>query len=308
MKLRLTKLEIKIMQMLMSGSYETIKQLSEETEKSNSRVSSVLKDLENKGFVDSEKKGFSKKVYLASNKHVAILKNLFSLHPALDFSTCLSDSALEILSSLAYGGSDISYIVKYSGFSERTVYRVLGTLKERGIVISEEGVYRINPRFDKLSEFVMEFQSYLNVRRVSHSSTLIWQRGKEFLVETREKRDEDKFFLTAYRRLSDFGIQLISGGYWHYFHSPFIKDLKPEDVCLHTIVMDPSSTRNLLYVLLTIYRIKIDWSYLKDESTKYGLYDTVVSLEEYLSTEGKTKKEYFPTWDEFIAKVREYDV
>ncbi len=309
MKVRLNALQIEIMQCLMKREYGTLKQISLELDKSQSRISSVVSDLENKGLVDLEKKGLSKKISVANSKHASILKKLFAMHP-VDFENCLSGSALEVLQPITEDELSRSEVSKRCGYSERTVSRVFDRMRERGMIVEESGLYSINPRYAALSEFISEFQSYLNVKRsrsFSPTSTMIWERGKEFMVETRETNEED-YFLTGYDRLADFGVPLITTGSRYYFYTEMKDELVLEDVCLHTLIPDISSTRNLLYVLLAIGKNRVNWSYLKIESVKYGLEDTAAALKEYMDSRGKKKAKYFPPWEEYKTKAREYEI
>ncbi len=310
MKVRLNELQIEILQCLMKREYGTLKQISLELDKSQSRISSVVGDLENKGLVDLEKRGLSKKISVTNSKHASVLKKLFAMHP-VDFENCLSGSALEVLQPITEDDLSRSEVSKRCGYSERTVSRVFGRMKERGMIVKEGDFYSINPRYAVLSEFISEFQSYLNVKRsrsFSPTSTMIWEKGKEFLIETRETNEEKHYFLTGYDRLADFGVPLITTESRYYFYTEMKDELVLEDVCLHTLITDSSSTRNLLYVLLAIGKNKVNWSYLKSESVRYGLEDTAAALKEYMDSRGKKKAKYFPPWEEYKTKAREYEI
>lgn len=313
MKAKLSSLQIKILRLLSAGEYKALKELASALKKSQSRISVALKGLEDLGFVATEKTGLAKKISLASNKHAVVFKTLLSKHPNLKIEKYLSGSVIEVLLPIVDTRCSVSDIGKYSNYSERTVLRVVSRLQEIGAVLRENGLYSINPQFDLWKEFIKEFQAYLNAKltyNISKSATLLWQSGKEFLIETKDYIKRENFHVTGYEKLGEFGVPLILKDVRHYFHTPYKNKIKIEDVCLHTLVLDPTSTRNILYVLLAVAKNqkKINWNYLRKESVKYNLKALPAELKEYLETKGRVKQKYFPTWPEFKEKAREYDI
>ena len=59
---------------------------------------------------------------------------------------------------------------------------------------------------------------------------------------------------SGYGTLERYGIPLLTGHRYHYFHSPYKRDLGLEDVCLHVFIINPTSVRANLYVLLAIIK------------------------------------------------------
>jgi len=313
MKLELSKLQIGILCGLGSRGYETHSELVHALNKSQTRISIALQDLERLGIIMSEKKGLSKRVRLSGSKHVLLLKRLFTKYPNLRFEKYLSGSSVEVLLPLAYLKCNVSEIAEQSGYSERTVLRALNRLIEIGMTIGERKCYSINPRFNTLSEFLREFQAYTNVGlayEFSKTATILWQRGKEFLIETKGGCENEHFLLTGYEKLGEFGIPLILTDIKHYFYTEYKNRLCLEDMCLHILTLEPASTRPILYVLLAVSKNKgkIDWKYLKKESEKYDLKKIVIGLKKYLKTWGEVKPQYFPTWGEFKTKAWDYDI
>jgi predicted transcriptional regulator len=314
MKLELNALQLSILRSLSSVQYARAKELAKKVNRSLTRVSIALKDLKQKGFVDVEKTGISKRVAISTNNHSSLLKTFLIEHHYMKVEKVLSGPTLEILLSLAYSKVKLSEIIEMSGYSERTVRKVMKKLKELGIVVTENFYYSKAPAFELLYEFVKEFQHYLNIKKAlsfSPDAVILWEKGKEFILKTQlEIKERKNLFSTCFAKMHDFGIKLMLPGYRYYFYTPYKKRLKAEDVALHTLVVDKMSTRSILYVLLLITRNlkKIDVDYIKKEAEKFQLEEMIYHLFEYLKSKGKTKPPYFPAWGEFKSKAEEYGI
>lgn len=308
------ELQLKILRKLSGREYKNIAGLAKELDKSQTRVSIALKDLESKGFVEAKKHGISKEMTLSDNKHSLLLKTFISEHYHMKFEKTLSGSTLEVLLSPACSKVKFQDIVALSGCSSATVKRTMKKLREFGIVaLDREFYYSTSPHHKLLSDFVKEFQSYINLRLAlsfSNTSVILWQGGKEFLVKTGEGRKKDNFFPTCYERMSDYGIKLLLTNFRYYFYSPFRRNIRMEDAVLHTLVLDPSDARNILYVLMLIAKNakKIRWKDLEKESSKFGLESAIKNVKDYIKNKGKPKPEFFPSWNEFTEKAGEYDI
>ncbi|MCG2825130.1 MAG: helix-turn-helix domain-containing protein, partial [Thermoplasmatales archaeon] len=222
MKVGLNSLQIKIMRELSSADYEILKELAHAVGRSQTRISIALEDLEKLGFIITEKKGLSKRASLSSNKHAVLLKRLFTKYYNIKFEKYISGSVIDVLGTLAHSKCILSEITEQSNCSERTVMRVVKLLSGIGIIVRENKHYMINQQFNILSEFIREFQAYINLGlayEFSKTATILWQKGKEFLIETREEHEKEHFFLTGCEKLGDFGIPLIVTDVNHYFYT-----------------------------------------------------------------------------------------
>ncbi|MEM2148081.1 MAG: winged helix-turn-helix transcriptional regulator [Candidatus Bathyarchaeia archaeon] len=314
MELWLNALQLRILRSLCSTPYAQIKELAEHVGRSLTRVSLALKELGDKGLVEVQKGGISKQVAISGNKHSTLLKTFISEHQHMKLEEILSGPVLEILLPLAYSKMKLSEMVEKSGYSERTVRRVMKRLKEYGIVATENFYYSGASAFGLLYEFVKEFQHYLNLKKVlgfSADAVILWERGKEFILKTeRDIEESENLFSTCFAKMHDYGIKLMLPIHRYYFYTPYKKQLGAEDVVLHTLVVDKMSTRNILYVLLLVTKNweKVDFDYLKKESEKFQLEEMVDQLFGYLKSRGKLKPTYFPSWEEFKLKAEEYGV
>jgi len=141
-------------------------------------------------------------------------------------------------------------------------------------------------------------------------ATVIWENLEEFVLETPRSVDMDGFLATGYGTLERYGIPLLTGHRYHYFHSPYKRDLGLEDVCLHVFIINPTSVRANLYVLLAIIKnISVwDWEYLEKESGTYQLDEMAGRLRKYIESQGKVKPDFFPSWNELKEKAGDYGI
>ncbi|MBS7654686.1 winged helix-turn-helix transcriptional regulator, partial [Candidatus Bathyarchaeota archaeon] len=213
------------MRSLSSTPYTQIKELAEKVGRSLTRVSLALKDLQDKGFVEMKKGGISKKVAISGNKHSILLKTFIIEHQHMMLENFLSGSALEILLPLSYSKMKLSEIVEMSGYSKRTVRRVMKRLKEYGIVATENFYYSKALAFELLYEFVKEFQHYLNLKKAlgfSPDAVILWDKGKEFILKTGREIEEGKnLFSTCFAKMHEYGIKLMLPNHWYYFYTPY---------------------------------------------------------------------------------------
>nr|MDO8133296.1 hypothetical protein [Candidatus Njordarchaeum guaymaensis] len=95
-----------------------------------------------------------------------------------------------------------------------------------------------------------------------------------------------------------------------YFFSRNKENICVEDVILHTLLLGTNDVRNVLYSLLLMRKEwkKIDKNYLLMESQKFDLSLQINAMLQFLRTRGARKGLTLPTWEEFMAKAREYEV
>jgi len=162
-----------------------------------------------------------------------------------------------------------------------------------------------------LKDFLLEFRRYLNLKvaqEFAKDSTILWQRDEEFLIKTTEPKESKNFFLTSITAFHKYGVQLFLPEYYYYFYSQRKKKLNVEDVVLHALLLDPTDTRVIMSVLLLLEKQKVNSDYLIKESDRYQLSTTVGNLINYIHAKGKAKPEHFPTWKEYEAKAKEYEL
>lgn len=307
--MKLTANEIKILREIAKGDGRRIADISISLDIFQQSLSRTLKSLMKKGFIETEKGGISKYLFFSETKHSTLFKTLLIEFTHVKFENFLSGSSLEILYHLSNSSLSRSEIVFRTGLSEKTIQTKLKNLREFGIVFSEKGFYRLNERFDLLRDFLLEFRRYLNLKiaqEFAKDAIILWQEDDEFLMKTSERKELKNFFLTSITAFHRYGVQLFIPEYYYYFYSERRKKLKLEDVILHALLLDPNDTRVIMSVLLLWKKNKVNVNYITKESNNYQLSIAVDDLIKYRQTRGKFKPDYFPTWNEYEVKAKEY--
>lgn len=304
---------LRILRQLSRREYESVVALSKDLEKIPSTVDISLKVLLDMGLVEMTRTGKSVSVSMGKWKHAQTYKKLVTLHPHMGFEEILSGHNIKIMLTLLGKRSSMKELAGKLGVSERTVTRSIRSMRSYGIVGNEGGSYLLNDQHENLYEFVRELQAHMNMKKAiscDPGATVIWENLEEFVLETLRSVDMDGFLATGYGTLERYGIPLLTDHRYHYFHSPYKRDLRLEDVCIHIFLLNPSSVRASLYVSLAIIRnIGVwDWKYLESESRKYQLDDVAGRLRTYIENQGKVKPEFFPSWNELKEKAGDYDI
>jgi len=300
--------EMRILKALAKGSHslsEIINALSIEP----SLMSYNLKKLLQKGIIETIRKGSRKHVYFGDSKHALLLRELLSTYDHLDWENILTGLAIDILFQIT-SQSDM-YL---RNFSRVTFWRHVRNLRAHGIVNRDDEGYAINPRFLGLKEFIVEYQLFListMVKSISEDALILWQKDLEclFRVQKNAPVPQNHIFKTATSALYNLGIPLLSE-YEVYFFSRNKENICVEDVILHTLLLGTNDVRNVLYSLLLMRKEwkKIDKNYLLMESQKFDLSLQINAMLQFLRTRGARKGLTLPTWEEFMAKAREYEV
>jgi hypothetical protein len=165
-----------------------------------------------------------------------------------------------------------------------------------------------------LKEFLEEYQNYFTDRLISSVSSkavTLWRKGFEFLIRVPKTVEvfQEGFAKTATSRLPDYGIQLISD-FDVYYYSRTTKGIGLEDVILHTLLVEKGNVRYTTYSLLLLKRElkNIDRDNLMKKAVAYDLSPEVNAMLEFLKTKGVRTLSGLPTWNEFMTKVKEYEV
>jgi hypothetical protein len=133
----------------------------------------------------------------------------------------------------------------------------------------------------------------------------------EFLVRTPKNTTQtaENFHKTATSKFSEYGLPLFSE-FDIYFYSTNKKTIRPEDIILHTLLIEPNNVRYITYALLLLRKVKkqIDLTYLQKESERLGLKNQIAAMLQFLETHISPEGQSLPSWDEFVIKAEDYGV
>ena len=303
--MKLTKKELQIIRIL-SKEEKNIKELASLISSPKSYVSNIIKALAEKGFVSFKKRGLAKFISISEAKHAVLLKRIMIENEYMKFENILSGQVLEIISFFPGRRKEI---LKNSGVSQMTLQAVLKNISQYGIIKKENSLYKITDK--TIKEFVSEFRKYENQKiaeKFSKDSIILWQKNKEFLIKAYKTKEEDNFLLTGLSTFHKYGISLTLLDFNYFFYSPYKKKLKKEDAILHSLALYPFDAKTILFNMLLWFKNKkkIDINYILRESEKYELEETINGLMDYFKTKGKKRLKYFPKYEEFEIKARDY--
>jgi hypothetical protein len=184
-------------------------------------------------------------------------------------------------------------------------------LKTRGI-ITQNG--SINPRFKTLFDFLGEYQKFF-LRKlaaaISRDAVILWQKNEEFLMQApvTVQRVPKDFLKTGTSVFQEYDLPLFSESEI-YLYSKDKKEIRPEDAILHTLLIEPNSTRYTTYALLLLKKTQkeVDKTYLIKEAERFELKNQVTGTFEFLETHKRPEGQPLPTWNEFVMKSKDYGI
>ena len=302
----LTRVELRVLSSISGPT--TLVELSEQLGLSKPRLSLIIKSLKEKGMVTTER--INKRLWVApaNNNATIAFRKLQLEFPYIDFAEIINGKTLEVLYALSpKKPMSVEEIVTITGVTARTVYYVLDNLSKRSFIGKKEAGYFLNPRFGVLHEFAREFfnlQSVLKAKKFAPDAVVIWNNPSEFILASEhfKGRSSDNFQLTGFARFGDWGMSLISTGVYYYYYSVTKRELRIEDVIVHTLVITKGTrdVRDFMYlaVLMKAHWDLIDLDKLHKLAVKFGVSDDLSKLIQYLNREIPARYPY-PTWEEF---------
>jgi len=296
--------ELKILKEIARGNYE-LSSIQTRLSIKPSLLTYTLKKLQTKGIVKFTHIGTKKQAYFSDIKHATLLKDLLSIYDHVDWENVLNGKSIEILFQTLSASKESLNVPR------NTRWRHGKNFKSRGI-ITQEG--KINPQFRGLSEFLKEYQSFFAKKiasTLSDNALILWQQDMEFLLRTQQntRQAAENFHKTATSKFSEYGLPLFSE-FDIYFYSTNKKTIRPEDIILHTLLMEPNNVRYTTYALLLLRKVKkqIDLTYLQKEAERLGLKNQITAMLQFLETHIRPEGQSLPSWDEFVIKAEDYGV
>ncbi|MFD1588459.1 transcriptional regulator TrmB [Halorientalis brevis] len=288
---------------------DTISELSEKLDHSESYVSRAVSTLAEKGLCYTERDGRRKRVIPSDARAVEVYQDLVREYSHIDFPDLLTGKTLEILYYLDQPRT-VAEISAASDNYRNTVNRVLKRLRDRGLVSADDGRYRFTKDFQRLHAFARELAHHRHRQRldaVTSRGTILWEGYDEFLAQTETTVDADAFHETGLARFAAYDLQFLVTSKRYYFYSEHLDAVEPAELCCHTLLID-DDTRHRSYCLLLLSHVDIDEETLRDAASKYGLADEIDTLLRYLQNDGDVEDKRLPEWAEFEDLAADYEV
>lgn len=271
-----------------------------------SNVSRALRSLENVGLVRSRKKR------LIVFERIASLDKAVSLFDRKQLVNVLCGSTAQLVYAIGKEPSTLKAIQRKSGLSPATLKRELSWLLYSFPLLyrKKKGVYALNEQGKLVFDVIRAIES-VAAKKLAETKGAI----RELIIfpneclfsSNAEPVAREETVPTGISVFGKFGIGLLSSGK-NYFVYPRKKPVKIEEAVVHALCFDRSAS-TLLYCLLVISKNKMRLSRKKllQKSEEYDLQKLAEKLLLFLETNGKEREAFFPSWEKFEEKRREYD-
>jgi len=303
--MKLSKAMIMVLAKVIRGT-NTLESLAEALNKSVNRMSEIIKELEKEGFVVKCKsfktKGSRFVINLTNTNYTIKIKELIFQYPTIKFEDILADSKLLFLVALSEDWMNINIASKLSKVSKYMIYRYRAMLKNRGIIIQDGDLYKINEKaWPSLKEFLIDYKNFSTV-----NGTIKWKYNDETLFEI-DNETLIKGTITGFAKYKDYGVKVNNISILCKLPKT---NLLKEEVFVHSLfeVNDPRT----LHLALTFYlKNKLNYKKILPIAIKYGKYTMFKNLINLLKTkEEKIKLENLPEFNrtDFRRIIRMYGV
>jgi DNA-binding MarR family transcriptional regulator len=244
----------------------------------------LAKSLRSKGLLVVRRHGISTSLAFSEAKHASVLRRVLNEYSHMRLEEVLTLSTFRVIAALATKPSSTRVgIQAASGLSPRTIYTVLGRLREVGVVrVRRRGEYELADRFALFAELAREMASLQNQRRAASFSSdaiVVWEQNRGFMVRTRAVKERGDFRKTAFSAFDAYGVPVVQD--WHYYYHPEGSWRRmPDEVLLHALLLRPSGSReiNAMKMLWDQKELWRNTQKLREKAREYGVGAELESL------------------------------
>ncbi len=287
-------------------SVSTIEALARAQGKSLNWTTEVIQQLEEEGFIVKKKhhrmKGSRIIIEVAPTPHALALKKLLFEYSTIQFENLLADSKLLFLAAVSEDWMDTTTAARLSEISRYVIDRWRPMLKNRGIIVQQGSLYRVNEKaWPTLKEFLLAYKNYSPLPGV-----VKWKFQNEVLFEV-DKETIIQGTLTGLAAYEKYGVMV---GVISFLCVLPERKLSKEEIFVHSLfeVDDPRT----LHLALTFYlKNKLSYRKVMPIAMKYGKYTMFENMMHLLKTkEEKMKFEGLPPFErkDFIRIAHMYGV
>ncbi len=263
--MRLSKPMIKVFAQIVRGA-NTIEKIAKINNKSVNFVSEILSDLEKEGFIVKRRtfiEGNRISAEVSNVEHAIRFKELIFQYPTINFEDLISDSKLLFLATVSEDWISLDEVSKLSGVSKHMLSRYTSMIKNRGIIVRNKNLYKINrAAWPLLSDFILSYKNYAKI-----NGSVKWKYEDEVLFEV-DNSDLIQGSLTGLAKYADYGVEVFVVKALCRLPK---EELSKEEVFVHSLFqVDDSRTLNLA---LTFYiKNKLNYKKVLPLAMRYGKY------------------------------------
>jgi hypothetical protein len=282
---------IKVFAKIANG-IRTIDGLKIEEHKSANWITEVLVDLEKEGLIikkrDYPARGSRISVDVANTSHALKLKELIFNYPTINFEDILADSRVLFLAAASEDWIDTEEAAKLARISKYAIDRYRPVLKNRGIIVKKEGLYKINEKaWPLLKDFLVAYKNY-----PAANGIVRWKYNDEVIFESKKKLPGCA--ITGFTRYEEYGMKINTLSV--LCRSPDEK-LSKEEIFVHSL-FEVSDPRTLHLAIVFYSKNKLDHNKTMATAMKYGKYTMFENITAiFKSKEEKIKIENMPAFE-----------
>jgi len=244
MMIALNRTEFKALTSIARGS-TSIKKISKDLDRSQTRSSVIVHSLEEKGFLTRARIGLEYKVVLSNNGF------MFTLIPSLRIDdprlSVITDNGLFLLGLLSGERTDLTKkdLVRFSNLSHSTVRDFLNAGVKTTVLKRIGRTYHISRSSDDILQFVREYSSYSIGRELSKKTEDVrihWRLGFETIYSSVIRTDDQVTGPTGFR---ENGMDFTSMRSYYHF-TPFPRRIGIEEKVIDNILMNKDDPRNVV--------------------------------------------------------------
>ena len=221
----------------------------------------------------------------------------------------LIGSRLLVLLSVSSNPKVLERVAEEVRLSNESVRRIVWALRGFGAISQEKMTISIPPSDTTLARFLQDFSKgacAAMLESIAPSGTVLWSEGLEFLFSSRTPANARCVAETGITAMSKRGLRFMSDArYYHYAY--WRPRLRREDIALHHVLVDPSSTRNISYALLFLMKEGFSPAYLARLGDALGARALAGQIASFLSG-GTVDSPHFPSRADMAELCTEYGV
>lgn len=302
----LSKNELRVFQSICDGHNSAI-ELHEATGLSNISVYRIVRSLSSKKLVTSERCGKSNVIARSPHGHSRALNTY--LKGGIRSIDAMIGSRLLVMSSVSGNPKEIERIARETRLAEESIRKIVWTLKKYGAVTQDDDRVSIPTSDGSLIRFLREFSEgacAAFLEDIAPTGTVLWSEGLQFIFTTREPCDAPGVRDTGVTAMSRYGLQFLSDTKYKYY-AYWRPSLRPEDIALHNILTDMTSSRGIAYSLLFLQKTGCREGYLRRQGNAIGAGELSEQIIGYLNGES-VENPFFPTRTDMQELLEQYGV